>query len=168
LAGAPRPTTRAWPVFGSMQGYRMAWLRPDVVAGLTVWAVLVPEALAYATIAGVPPVVGLYAAVPALVLYAAFGNSRTARRAYPARIAFHKGRTCRADCRRPRRTCEQRIRERPGLRPRTVELYRWLLAKHIAPHLGGVALGKLSTAIIRRWRAELLASGASTSEVDYV
>jgi sulfate permease, SulP family len=90
LAGAPRPTTRAWPVFGSMQGYRMAWLRPDVVAGLTVWAVLVPEALAYATIAGVPPVVGLYAAVPALVLYAAFGNSRTARRAYPARIAFHK------------------------------------------------------------------------------
>jgi SulP family sulfate permease len=41
-----------------------------------VWAVLVPEALAYATIAGVPPVVGLYAAVPALVLYAAFGSSR--------------------------------------------------------------------------------------------
>jgi hypothetical protein len=52
------------------------WLGPDVLAGLTVWAVLVPEALAYATIAGVPPVVGLYAAVPALVLYAAFGSSR--------------------------------------------------------------------------------------------
>jgi sulfate permease, SulP family len=69
-------TTRAWPVFGSVQGYRMGWLRPDVVAGLTVWAVLVPEALAYATIAGVPPVVGLYAAVPALLLYAAFGSSR--------------------------------------------------------------------------------------------
>ena len=47
-----------------------AWLSADVVAGLTVWAVLVPEALAYATIAGVSPVVGLYAAVPALVLYA--------------------------------------------------------------------------------------------------
>ena len=69
-------TTRAWPVFGSVQGYRVAWLRPDVLAGLTVWAVLVPEALAYATIAGVPPVVGLYAAVPALLLYAAFGSSR--------------------------------------------------------------------------------------------
>ncbi|WP_328398195.1 SulP family inorganic anion transporter [Nocardia sp. NBC_00416] len=52
------------------------WIRPDVVAGLTVWAVLVPEALAYATIAGVPPVVGLYAAVPSLVLYALAGSSR--------------------------------------------------------------------------------------------
>jgi DNA-binding CsgD family transcriptional regulator len=48
----------------------------DVLAGLTVWAVLVPESLAHATIAGVPPVVGLYAAVPALVLYAALGSSR--------------------------------------------------------------------------------------------
>ena len=40
------------------------------------WAVLVPEALAYASIAGVSPVIGLYAAPPALVLYAAFGSSR--------------------------------------------------------------------------------------------
>ena len=45
-------------------------------SGLTVWAVLVPESLAYATIAGVPPVVGLYAAVPALLLYAVIGSSR--------------------------------------------------------------------------------------------
>jgi len=37
---------------------------------------LIPESLAYATIAGVPPVVGLYAAVPALVLYAVIGSSR--------------------------------------------------------------------------------------------
>jgi len=51
-------------------------LRNDLVAGATVWAVLVPEALAYATIAGAPPVVGLYAAAPALVLYAMFGSSR--------------------------------------------------------------------------------------------
>lgn len=49
---------------------------PDALAGLTVWAVLVPESLAYATIAGAPPVVGLYAAVPALVLYALLGTSR--------------------------------------------------------------------------------------------
>jgi integrase len=58
---------------------------------------------------------------------------------------------------------EQWIRERPGLRPRTVELYRWLLSKHIAPALGGVELGKLSTALVRRWRAELLAAGVSES-----
>jgi len=60
----------------SLRGYRRRWLSRDVVAGLTVWAVLVPEALAYATIAGVSPVVGLYAAPPALVLYALFGSSR--------------------------------------------------------------------------------------------
>ncbi|GAA4078998.1 site-specific integrase [Actinomadura miaoliensis] len=55
------------------------------------------------------------------------------------------------------------IDQRPGLRPRTVELYRWLLKKHIAPHLGAVELGKLSTAIIREWRSKLLAAGVSGS-----
>jgi high affinity sulfate transporter 1 len=68
--------TKSLPVLSSLAGYQRSWLAPDVIAGLTVWAVLVPEALAYATIAGVSPVVGLYAAVPALVLYAAFGSSR--------------------------------------------------------------------------------------------
>jgi high affinity sulfate transporter 1 len=64
------------PIFRSLSGYQASWLRGDLVAGLTVWAVLVPEALAYATIAGVSPVVGLYAAPGALLLYAAFGSSR--------------------------------------------------------------------------------------------
>lgn len=74
---APGPAGRRHRLMsGSLQGYRIAWLRADVVAGLTVWAVLVPESLAYATIAGVPPVVGLYAAVPALLLYALLGSSR--------------------------------------------------------------------------------------------
>jgi len=63
-------------LFTSLQGYRRSWIRGDVIAGLTVWAVLVPEALAYASIAGVSPVVGLYAAPGALILYAAFGSSR--------------------------------------------------------------------------------------------
>lgn len=65
----------AW-LFPSLHGYRRADLRGDLLAALSVWAVLIPEALAYATIAGVPPVVGLYAAPPALVLYAALGSSR--------------------------------------------------------------------------------------------
>lgn len=58
---------------------------------------------------------------------------------------------------------ERWIRERPGLRPRTVELYRWLLGKHIAPYLGGMEVGRLTTALVRRWRAELLGAGVSES-----
>ena len=63
-------------LFPSLRNYQRDWVRGDLVAGLTVWAVLVPSALAYATIAGVPPVVGLYTAPAALVLYAALGSSR--------------------------------------------------------------------------------------------
>ena len=63
-------------MLGSFRGFQRSGIRHDALAGLTVWAVLVPESLAYATIAGVPPVVGLYAAVPALLLYALLGSSR--------------------------------------------------------------------------------------------
>ena len=63
-------------MFPSLANFKRGRVGADALAGLTVWAVLIPEALAYATIAGVTPVVGLYAAVPALVLYAAFGSSR--------------------------------------------------------------------------------------------
>jgi integrase len=55
------------------------------------------------------------------------------------------------------------IEQRAGLRPKTVELYRWLLKAHILPHLGGVPLGKLSTPMIRDWRAALLGAGVSTT-----
>jgi integrase len=55
------------------------------------------------------------------------------------------------------------IAQRPGLRPRTVDLYRWLLAKHIAPYLGGVPVGKLSARLVREWRAALLGNGVSVS-----
>jgi Phage integrase, N-terminal SAM-like domain len=55
------------------------------------------------------------------------------------------------------------ITERPGLRPRTMDLYRWLLRKHIEPHLGGAPIGRLSTQMIREWRATLLANGVSVS-----
>jgi len=58
---------------------------------------------------------------------------------------------------------DQWITQRPGLRPRTVELYRWLLRKHIESGLGGVELGKLSTAVVRQWRADRLAAGVSES-----
>jgi integrase len=53
------------------------------------------------------------------------------------------------------------IAERPGLRPRTVDLYAWLLKRHITPHLGNAELGKLNTPMIRTWRTKLLADGVS-------
>src|SRR5262249_12250879 len=53
------------------------------------------------------------------------------------------------------------ITQRPNLRPRTVHLYRWTFAKHIEPALGGVPLNKLTTPIVRSWRAELLSSGGA-------
>jgi hypothetical protein len=55
------------------------------------------------------------------------------------------------------------ITQRPGLRPRTVDLYLWLLKKHIAPYIGSVAVGKMSAATVREWRAKLLANGVSVS-----
>ncbi|MFI6227175.1 tyrosine-type recombinase/integrase [Micromonospora echinospora] len=58
---------------------------------------------------------------------------------------------------------ERWIAQRPGLRPRTVALYRWLLGKHIAPYLGDAELGRLDTPAIREWRAELLGNGVSES-----
>ncbi|MEU4739083.1 tyrosine-type recombinase/integrase [Actinosynnema sp. NPDC023658] len=58
---------------------------------------------------------------------------------------------------------ERWIAERPGLRPRTIHLYEWLLTKYVTPHLGAVQLGQLDTPMIRQWRARLLAAGVSES-----
>jgi len=56
--------------------YPREWLRPDVIAGLTAAAVVVPKAMAYATIAGLPVQVGLYTAFVPMVIYALLGTSR--------------------------------------------------------------------------------------------
>jgi high affinity sulfate transporter 1 len=58
-------------------GYRREWLVADVVAGVIVWSVVVPQAVAYAQIAGLPPEAGLMAAPGALLAYAVLGTSRT-------------------------------------------------------------------------------------------
>jgi high affinity sulfate transporter 1 len=59
-----------------LKGYPSEWLRPDTIAGLTAAAVVVPKALAYATIAGLPVQVGLYTAFIPMVVYALLGTSR--------------------------------------------------------------------------------------------
>ena len=64
------------PIVGWGRRYRAKWLGRDVVAGLTLWGLVVPEGMAYAGIAGMPPEAGLYTATAALVAYAVLGSSR--------------------------------------------------------------------------------------------
>jgi len=70
LAARYVPLTRWLPA------YPREWLRPDLVAAITSWGVMVPVALAYAGLAGVPPELGLVTAFAALAAYAVFGTSR--------------------------------------------------------------------------------------------
>ena len=67
---------RLLPILSWLPSYRSEWLLPDVLAGLAVWAVMVPESMAYAGIVGVPPIMGLYTIVPPLIAYALVGTSR--------------------------------------------------------------------------------------------
>ena len=64
------------PGLTQFRGYRRECLRGDVLAGVTVAAYLVPQVMAYATVAGLPPVVGLWAALAPLAVYALLGSSR--------------------------------------------------------------------------------------------
>jgi SulP family sulfate permease len=69
-------TPRRLPILEWTAGYRRDWLRLDVVAGLTAAAVVIPKAMAYATIAGLPVQIGLYTALVPMVIYALLGTSR--------------------------------------------------------------------------------------------
>ena len=69
-------TERLLPILGWLPAYRRDGLSPDFLAGLAVWAVMVPEGMAYAGIVGVPPIMGLYTIVPPLIAYALLGTSR--------------------------------------------------------------------------------------------
>lgn len=64
------------PGLAQFRNYQRAWLRGDVIAGLTVVAYLVPQVMAYAGLAGLPAVVGLWGALVPLAVYAVFGSSR--------------------------------------------------------------------------------------------
>jgi high affinity sulfate transporter 1 len=64
------------PALGWLQTYPRDWLLPDTLAGLALWAVIVPEGMAYSGIVGVPPIMGLYTTIPPLLLYALLGTSR--------------------------------------------------------------------------------------------
>ena len=63
-------------IAGWVFNYHKDWLRPDVIAGVTTAAVVIPKAMAYATIAGLPVEVGLYTAFIPMMIYAVLGSSR--------------------------------------------------------------------------------------------
>ena len=72
----PNRFERRVPGIRVVRTYERRWLRADVVAGVVLAAILVPQGMAYAELAGLPPVTGLYATIACLVGYAIFGPSR--------------------------------------------------------------------------------------------
>jgi len=68
--------SRWLPGLANLLHYRREWFRPDVQAGLSVAAIQIPIAIAYAQIAGLPPQVGLYACILPMIVYALVGSSR--------------------------------------------------------------------------------------------
>ena len=64
------------PGLGVARSYKRAWLPKDLVAGLVLSALLVPQGMAYAQLASLPPVTGLYTSILCLIGYAVFGPSR--------------------------------------------------------------------------------------------
>ncbi len=75
---APRPSgvRRFVPIVGWLPSYDRRFLRFDVIAGATIWGLLVPESIAYAGLAGLKPQAGLYTLLATLAAYAVFGTSR--------------------------------------------------------------------------------------------
>src|SRR5215469_10305947 len=69
---------RVLPILRWLPSYDAGWFRADVFAGLTLWGILVPEAIAYAGLAGTPVQAGLYTLLVSLVAYAILGTTRQA------------------------------------------------------------------------------------------
>ena len=69
-------TARFLPGLDRLLHYERGWLRPDLLGGLTVGAMLIPQSMAYAELAGMPPEAGFYAVLLGLVVYAVLGSSR--------------------------------------------------------------------------------------------
>src|SRR3954471_7011534 len=64
------------PGYRALAGYRRRWLVKDLVAGVVLTTLLVPQGMAYAELAGLPPITGLYTTIMCLLAYAVFGPSR--------------------------------------------------------------------------------------------
>ena len=76
LSKRERSLKRYLPILQWLPTSQRSWLRFDLIAGLTILALLIPEGMAYAELAGLPPQTAFYAAPIGLLLYAVFGTSR--------------------------------------------------------------------------------------------
>lgn len=63
------------PGLNAVRNYQLNWLPRDLIVGVVLCALLIPQGMAYAELAGLPPITGLYTTVVCLVAYAAFGSS---------------------------------------------------------------------------------------------
>ncbi len=72
----PHGAKRYVPILSWLPQYERSWLTVDAIAGLTLWGLVVPEGMAYAGIAGLPPQAGLYTLVASLLIYALLGTAR--------------------------------------------------------------------------------------------
>jgi SulP family sulfate permease len=72
----PSSISNIFPLLSSIRSYNRDYLRGDLVAGITVAAMLIPQGMAYAMLAGLPPIMGLYASMLPMLLYALVGTSR--------------------------------------------------------------------------------------------
>ena len=75
-ATTPPRTSRFITLFGGIRPYRRAWLQRDVIAGVTLAALAIPEVMGYTKIAGTPVITGLYTILIPIVAFAVFGSSR--------------------------------------------------------------------------------------------
>ncbi len=81
MVAASTPARQSWlrrrlPILGWLQAYRWAYLPADLIAGLTLGVIAIPQSMAYALLANLPPQAGLYAAMVTPIAYAVFGTSR--------------------------------------------------------------------------------------------
>ena len=72
----PGSLARWVPIASWLPRYQRGWLAGGAIAGFTIWGLLIPEMIAYASLAGLPPQAGLYTLLASLALYAVFGTSR--------------------------------------------------------------------------------------------
>ena len=86
------PLAHFFPILRWLPAYQSRWWRADFFAGLTLWGILVPEAIAHAIMAGAALQAGLYTLLASLAVYVVLGPSRQLSQRFHRRLIHHDGR----------------------------------------------------------------------------